>query len=204
MPPAFTQILIIANVLGYLLEMLLGDDLVRWFALWPGGGSGWAGLPIFSPWQLVTYSFLHAGLAHLAFNMFALWMFGSDLERVWGARRTAVAYFVSVVTGALTQLLVSAAFGGGGAPVIGASAGVFGLLLAYALVFPNRTIMPLFPPIPMPARMFVLLYAVLELVLGVTGSQAGVAHFAHLGGLLGGWLAYYFGRGRPGSWRGGR
>jgi membrane associated rhomboid family serine protease len=106
-----------------------------------------------------------------------------------------------VIIGALTQLLVSAAFGSGGAPVIGASAGVFGLLLAYALVFPNRTIMPLFPPIPMPARMFVLLYAVLELVLGVTGTQAGVAHFAHLGGLLGGWLVYRFGRGRPGNWR---
>jgi len=85
---------------------------------------------------------------------------------------------------------------------VGASAGVFGLLLAYALLFPNRRIMLLFPPIPMPARMFVLLYATLELVLGVTGTQSGVAHFAHLGGLLGGWWVYRFGRSRPRYWRG--
>ena len=79
---------------------------------------------------------------------------------------------------------------------------MFGILLAYALVFPNRTIVSVIPPIPMPARVFVLLYAVLELVLGVTGTQAGVAHFAHLGGLLGGWLVYRYGRSRPGNWRG--
>jgi membrane associated rhomboid family serine protease len=113
-----------------------------------------------------------------------------------------MAYFASVVSGGVAQLLVSSLFGPGGGPVVGASAGVFGILLAYALVFPNRTIVPLFPPIPMPARIFVLLYAVLELVLGVTGTQAGVAHFAHLGGLLGGWLVYKYGRARPGNWRG--
>ena len=99
-------------------------------------------------------------------------------------------------------MLVGGLFGSGGGPVVGASAGVFGILLAYALVFPNRTIVPLIPPIPMPARVFVLLYAVLELVLGVTGTQAGVAHFAHLGGLLGGWLVYKYGRSTPGNWRG--
>jgi membrane associated rhomboid family serine protease len=145
----------------------------------------------------VTYSFLHGNLMHLAFNMFALWMFGGELERVWGARRLATAYFASVVTGAVTHLLVAGAFGGGGAPVVGASAGIFGLLLAYALLFPNRRIMLLFPPIPMPARVFVLLYVLLELYLGVTGTQSGVAHFAHLGGLLGGWWVYRFGRSGP-------
>ena len=98
--------------------------------------------------------------------------------------------------------LVGGLFGSGSGPVVGASAGVFGILLAYALVFPNRTIVPLIPPIPMPARVFVLLYAVLELVLGVTGTQAGVAHFAHLGGMLGGWLVCKYWRSRPGNWRG--
>ena len=202
--PAFTQALIIANVVGYFLEMQMGRVLFQWFALWPGAGAGLASLPVLTPWQLVTYSFLHGGLTHLAFNMFALWMFGGELERVWGARRVAMAYFASVVSGGAAQLLVGGLFGAGGGPVVGASAGVFGILLAYALVFPNRTIVPLIPPIPMPARVFVLLYAVLELVLGVTGTQAGVAHFAHLGGLLGGWLVYKYGRARPGSWGGRR
>jgi membrane associated rhomboid family serine protease len=204
MLPPFTQALIIANVVVYLLEMQMGMVLFQWFALWPGAGAGLASLPVLTPWQLVTYSFLHGGLTHLAFNMFALWMFGGELERVWGARRVAMAYFASVVSGAVAQLLVSGLFGPGGGPVVGASAGVFGILLAYALVFPNRTIMPLIPPIPMPARVFVLLYAVLELVLGVTGTQAGVAHFAHLGGLLGGWLVYRYGRTTSGNWRGRR
>ena len=200
--PAFTQFLIIANVGVFLLQLAGGGGLVQWFALWPGDGAGLGSLPLLTPWQLVTYSFLHGSLMHLAFNMFALWMFGAELERVWGARRLATAYFASVVTGAVTHLLVAGAFGGGGGPVVGASAGVFGLLLAYALLFPNRKIMLLFPPIPMPARVFVLLYVLLELYLGVTGTQSGVAHFAHLGGLLGGWWVYRFGHSRPRAWRG--
>ncbi|MEO8165294.1 MAG: rhomboid family intramembrane serine protease, partial [Betaproteobacteria bacterium] len=184
------------------LETVMGNVLFQWFALWPGAGPGLAAVPILTFWQLVTYSFLHSGLMHLAFNMFALWMFCGELERVWGPRRVAKAYFASVVSGALAQLLVGGLFVPAGGPVVGASAGVFGILLAYALVFPNRTIVLLIPPIPMPARVFVLLYALLELVLGVTGTQAGVAHFAHLGGLLGGWLVYRYGRASPRTWRG--
>ncbi|MEO8005510.1 MAG: rhomboid family intramembrane serine protease [Betaproteobacteria bacterium] len=203
MPP-FVQGLIIANVVIYLLELQMGNVLFQWFALWPGAGPGLASLPLLTPWQLVTYSFLHGGLMHLAFNMFALWMFGSELERVWGSRRFAFAYFGSVITGGVAQLLAGGMFGPPGGPVVGASAGAFGIMLAYALVFPNRRIVPLFPPIPMPARVFVLLYAGVELFLGVTGTQAGVAHFAHLGGLLGGWLVYRYWRSAPGSWRGRR
>ena len=195
MLPPITQALIIANILGFLLEMNMGGILLRWFALWPGSGGVFGIIPS-APWQLITYSFLHAGLMHLAFNMFALWMFGADLERVWGGKRLAVAYFASVLTGGLAQLLVGALFGPQGGPVIGASAGVFGLLLAYALVFPNRTIMPLFPPIPMSTKAFALLYGGLELILGITGTQVGVAHFAHLGGMLGGFLALQYFRGR--------
>lgn len=200
--PPFTQALIIANVIGYLLQMLAGNAMLYWFALWAGEGGGLASLPLLTPWTLVTYSFLHDthNLMHIAFNMLAVWMFGGEIERVWGARRTAAAYFASVVTGGLAQILLGAMFGEGGGPVIGASAGVFGLLLAYALIFPNRRIMPLFPPIPMPARVFVILYAVLELVFGVTGMVSGVAHFAHLGGLVGGWLVYKYWRARPQHW----
>jgi membrane associated rhomboid family serine protease len=198
MPPPFTLYLVIANVVVFFLQGTRG--VFELFALWPGSGTGLASLPLLAPWQLVTYSFLHGSLLHLGFNMLAVWMFGGELERVWGPRRLATAYFASVITGAVMQLMVGAMFGEGG-PVIGASAGVFGLLLAYALVFPNRRIMPLFPPIPMPARVFVLLYAVLELIFGVTGTVSGVAHFAHLGGLIGGLLVYKYWRSRPGGWR---
>ncbi len=199
--PAFTQALIIANIAGFVLQQIFGGAMLQWLALWPPGAGGWANSSLLAPWQWLSYSFLHGSVMHLAFNMFGLWMFGGDLERVWGPRRVALAYFASVFLGAGAQVFVSAVLGSGGAPVIGASAGVFGLLLGFALVFPERRIMPLFPPIPMPARVFVVLYAALELTLGVTGTQAGVAHFAHLGGLLGGWLVYRFGRGGPGSWR---
>jgi membrane associated rhomboid family serine protease len=201
MLPPFTRALLIANVVVFLLQTQGGRGLVQWFGLWPGGGAGLASLPWQAPWQIVTYSFLHGSFMHLAFNMFAVWMFGTELERVWGARRLAIAYFASVVSGGVAHLIVGVAFGAGGGPVIGASAGVFGVLLAYALVFPHRKIVPLIPPIPMPARVFVALYAALELYLGVTGTQSGVAHFAHLGGLLGGWLGYRYGRSGPGKYR---
>ncbi len=191
MPP-FIQFLITANVIVYLLQGLLGPVLIQWFALWPGHWS-WI---LVTPWTLVSYSFLHGGLMHIAFNMFAIWMFGSDLERVWGPRRLAVAYFLGVVMGALAQIVVGEAFGGGGLPVIGASAGVFAVLLSYAIVFPDRRVMLLFPPIPMPARVFVALYGAIELILGVTGTASGVAHFAHLGGMLGGWIAWRYGKSR--------
>jgi membrane associated rhomboid family serine protease len=198
--PPFTRALVIANAVLFLLQMVVGNALIYWFALWPGEGAGLASLPLLTPWTLVTYSFLHGNFMHLAFNMLAVWMFGGDLERLWGVKRTAAAYFASVVTGGIMQLIVGATFGGAAGPVIGASAGVFGIMLAYALVFPNRKIMPLFPPIPMPARVFVLLYASLELVFGITGTVSGVAHFAHLGGLIGGFLVYKYWRGKPRGW----
>ena len=196
MLPRVTQSLIVANVIGFALELLVGEPLFDWFALWPGGGSGLASLPLLQPWQLVTYGFLHANVMHLAFNMFGLWMFGSELERLWGPRRFLGCYASSVLAGGATQLLVGAAADGIGGPVIGASAGVFGLLLGYALYFPNRTVILLFPPVPMPARVFAVVYALIELTLGVTGTQAGVAHFAHLGGMLGAYLSIQHARGR--------
>jgi membrane associated rhomboid family serine protease len=192
--PKFTQTIIVVNIAGFLLQQIFGDAMLQWFALWPPNAGDWANSSILMPWQWVTYSFLHGSVTHLAFNMIGLWMFGSDLERVWGAGRVALAYFASVFCGAGAQVLVAYLLGNMGVPVIGASAGVFGLLLAFAMVFPERRVMALFLPIPIPARMFVLLYSILELTLGVTGTQAGVAHFAHLGGLLGGWLIYRYGR----------
>jgi membrane associated rhomboid family serine protease len=179
MPPA-TQALIVANILVFLAEIMLGNRFASLLALWPAG-------PQFIPWQVLTYAFVHAGVPHLAFNMFGVYMFGSDLERVWGSRRYVGYFLACVLSAAATQLIV-AGITGAEYPTVGASGGVFGLLIAYAMLFPQRMIMPLFPPIPMRAPVFVTVYGVLELALGVTGTGEGVAHFAHLGGLAGGFL----------------
>ncbi|MDQ6618176.1 MAG: rhomboid family intramembrane serine protease [Pseudomonadota bacterium] len=194
MPPVTTALLA-ANVAVYLLQSVL-PGLVVPFGLWPLGASAADPSIGFAPWQLVTYAFLHGGFTHLAFNMFALYMFGGAIEQVFGARRFLVYYVVCVVSAALTQLLF-AGMSGAIYPTVGASGGVFGLLLAYGMYFPNTRVMLLFPPIPMPARMFVTLYAVIELVLGVTGSQEGVAHFAHLGGMIGGYALLRLWRSAP-------
>jgi membrane associated rhomboid family serine protease len=178
--PPVTQALILINVLAFLLDSVSGDLLTELMALWPIGAN-------FMPWQIITYAFLHGNLSHLLFNMFGVYMFGSDLERVWGPRRYFTFYMVSAISAAITQLIVSS-LTGAVYPTIGASGAVFGLLLAFAMVFPRRMVVPLFPPIPMRAPIFVALYGGLELVLGVTGTQAGVAHFAHLGGMAGGFL----------------
>lgn len=189
MPPV-THALIVANLAVYLLQLVADDWLVSLFALWPltGGAYGLPAEVAFRPWQLLSYSFLHGSGTHLFFNMLALYMFGSDVERVFGTRRFVTFYFACVVTAAIAQLLVATLSGAPPYPTVGASGGVFGLLMAFAMYFPRRTVMLIFPPIPMPAWLFVLLYGGVELYLGVTGTQAGVAHFAHLGGMLGGYL----------------
>jgi rhomboid family protein len=178
-PPA-TRALILINVVVWLLEQVASEATLGLFALWPLG-------QLFHPWQVITYAFLHdvRSFTHIFFNMFALYMFGGALESYWGTQRFLVFYFASVLAAAGTELVVLAQ-SQTVEPVIGASGGVFGLLLAFAWYFPRQRLMLLFPPIPMPAWLFVTLYGALELVLGVTGAQAGVAHFAHLGGMLGG------------------
>ena len=197
MPPVTTS-LIVANVAMFLLFSSTGD-LLSPLALWPLGAAQYVGIG-FAPWQLVTYAFLHGSMLHLLFNMFALYMFGTAIEQVFGSRRYLIYYAVCVVSAALAQLLV-AKLTGGFYPTVGASGGVFGLLLAYGLYFPNNRVMLLFPPIPMPARVFVLIYAALELVMGVTGAQSGVAHFAHLGGMVGGFIMLRYWRGGGPTWR---
>jgi membrane associated rhomboid family serine protease len=112
-------------------------------------------------------------------------MFGAEVERYVGPRRLLACYFASVITAALSQLFIPMIFGAPAGPTIGASGGVFGLLLAYAFLFPTRKVIPLIPPIPMPAWLFATLYAAVELFLGVTGTLSGIAHFAHLGGMVG-------------------
>ena len=122
--------------------------------------------------------------------------FGSEIERLLGANRYIVYYFACVIGAAVAQLLVMQWMGGDPYPTVGASGGVFGLLLAFGMAYPYRKLMLLFPPIPMPAWLFVTLYGILELVLGVTGTQQGVAHFAHLGGMAAGFVLLQFWRRR--------
>ncbi len=197
-PPA-TRALILINVAVYLLELLAPNLMTALFALWPLGEG-------FRPWQLITYAFLHdpKNILHIVLNMFALYMFGGALERYWGGRRLVLFFLVCVLTAALTQLAVQYPAGNASAadaaqaagPVLGASGGVFGVLLAFAWYFPKQRVILLFPPIPMPAWLFVTLYGLVELFFGVTGIESGVAHFAHLGGMLGGALCILYWRAR--------
>jgi membrane associated rhomboid family serine protease len=180
------MVLIAANVAVYLIEKWIGGPFMALFALWPLQPYT-DGQSYFHFWQIVTYAFLHdpSNLAHIGFNMLALYMFGTEIERYAGPWRLLACYFASVVTAALAQLLVQSLPGAPFDQTVGASGGVFGLLLAFAMMFPHRKVIPLIPPIPMPAWLFAVLYAGVELLFGVTGTLSGIAHFAHLGGMVG-------------------
>jgi membrane associated rhomboid family serine protease len=183
--------LLVANGLVFALQQVAFESMMIKFALWPATHSQ----SPFAPWQLLTYGFLHGNLTHIAFNMFGLWMFGRDLEWLWGPRRFLTYYLICVVGAGMIQLLV-AATQGGLYPTVGASGGLFGLLLAYGLTFPNRIVVPLFPPIPMRAITFVVVFGLLELYLGLSGNAPGIANFAHLGGMLFGFLTLRYWRGQ--------
>lgn len=206
-----TQALLIANVAMFLLQMVLPDALMARLLLWPiGAGQVLPGAG-FLPWQLVSAGFMHATFGHIFFNMLALWMFGSPLEAVWGARRFTTYYLVSLVGANVLQVIVGTlllAQGQFPVPVLGASGAVFALLLGYGMLFPEQR-MIVFPiPVPIKARTLVIIYGAMELFFAYTGRQPGVAHFVHLGGMLFGWLLIRYWRGQPpfgrGSGRGGR
>jgi membrane associated rhomboid family serine protease len=194
-----TRALILANVVVFGLQQLYADALTDLFALWPVGSYLVApGERVgFEPWQLLTSAFLHASTTHIFLNMFALWMFGREVERTLGSRRYAVLYFAAVLSAALVQLVVvSTMVGPQIYPTVGASGGVFGILLAFAWLYPRRVVVLLIPPIPMPAWLFVGLYGLIELGSGVFGTKSGIAHFAHLGGMLGAFIVLRYWRSR--------
>lgn len=178
-PPAVKH-LVIVNLLCFLALMTpgIGDYLFHYGALWPIDS------PRFEPWQLISYMFLHAGLGHIFFNLFALWIFGQAIENFWGTKRFATYYFLTGIGAALIHMWIS----GGGAPTIGASGAVFGILLAFGMMFPERYILLLIPPIPIKAKYFVAIFGAIELFYGVTGTRTGIAHFAHLGGMVVGFI----------------
>ncbi|GAA5520844.1 rhomboid family intramembrane serine protease [Aliifodinibius salicampi] len=178
-PPAVKHLLII-NGLAFvgLNTPIIGQMLFEYGALWPleSGRFGF--------WQLVSYMFLHAGLGHIFFNLFALWMFGQAIENFWGTQRFTIYYFLTGIGAAILHMIV----GPGGVPTLGASGAVYGILLAFGMMFPDRPIMLLFPPIPIKAKYFVAGFGAIELISGLTRSNSGVAHFAHLGGMLVGFI----------------
>ena len=194
--PPVTKVLMLLCVALFCLQAFLPLEL--WFALWPMSSGR------FMPWQPLSYAFLHGDLFHLLFNMLGLWMFGSELERLWGQKRYIHFMAAGIVAAALTQMLLVTVMGSR-AYTVGISGGIFALLLAFGMLFPNRTVMLLIPPIPMKAKTFVWVFGALELLLGLgllnfifgNGTTDDVAHFAHLGGMLGGFLMIRYWRRQP-------
>ena len=187
-PPVVKNLLII-NVLIFAATKLLpiGPQIMHYCALW-------VDMTPFRTYQFVTYMFLHADVEHLFFNMFALWMFGRTLEYELGSKRFLVYYMICGIGAALIQAGIAWAMDEP-LPLVGASGAVMGLLLAFGVMHPNAVIMLLFPPIPMKAKWFVIVYGIIELLLGWRGS-GNVAHFAHVGGMLCGLLLLYWWRRR--------
>lgn len=146
------------------------------------------------PWQLITYMFLHADIYHILFNLFALWIFGQAIENLWGSKRFLVYYMLCGIGAAVIHMFVGGYF----TYTLGASGAVFGILLAFGMMFPDRYIMLLIPPIPVKAKYFVTFYGLFELFNGLSMPNSGVAHFAHLGGLVIGFiLIKYWGMKKP-------
>jgi len=186
--PPVTKVFVLICVAVFCAQLLLGRWIEGLFALWPLASGN------FMPWQVLSYAFLHGDIGHLLFNMLGLWMFGSELERIWGQKRYIRFLVASALAAALAQIVWTMVVGSR-VPTVGASGALFGLLLAFGMLFPNRIIVPLIPPIPMKAKYFVAIFGGLELLLGFLGGS-GVAHFAHLGGMLGGFLMIRFWRGQ--------
>jgi len=181
--PPVIKALLISNVAIFFLSSFFGlfringlplsavIDVI--FPLYPLGYG-------FQFWQLFTYMFMHGGLMHLLFNMFALWMFGMELENTWGSRKFLFYYLLCGLGAGLSNLFIGPLFSAGG-PTVGASGAIYGVLIAFGIMYPDRPIFIYFL-LPIRARYFVLLYILIEIYAGVTGTPDGVAHFAHLGG----------------------
>ncbi len=191
--PPMIKFLLLTNILVFLTDTLIfstlvidGESLWQYFRYFFALQHIQTGA--FYPWQLITYQFMHADIGHLFWNMFALWIFGVELENVWGTRRFVQFYLLSGVGAGLIQLATSLLPDAQLVPTVGASGSIFGLLLAFGLTFPDRPIMmfPIFFPIP--AKIFVLIYGGIDLLQGIFSPNSGVAHFAHLGGAFFGYM----------------
>lgn len=197
MPPVVKNLIMI-NVLMYLITAITGSFMYENFALF------YFKSPLFKPYQLVTHMFMHGGFTHILFNMYTLFIFGCVLERVWGSRKFLFYYFVTGIGAALLHMGVMwlqlrgyiADLNAGDmyaqvniqslltTPTVGASGAIYGLLLAYGMLFPDNIMQLIFPPVALKAKWFVIIFGALELLLGLSGRGGNVAHFAHLGGMI--------------------
>ena len=202
LPEAVKNIIII-NVLVYLATSLNGDFMYKYFALF------YPTSPFFHWWQPLTHMFMHGGFWHLFFNMYTLYIFGSVLERVWGTKKFLIFYFVTGFGAAavhtsvewiqmahwMTQVAENGSMAAQASihalkmtPTVGASGAIYGLLMGYAMLYPDSIMRLIFPPVAMKAKWFVLIFGAIELLTGLSGAGTGIAHFAHLGGLIFGFL----------------
>ena len=185
--PEVTRNIIAINVLLFVATIYSGDTMYEYLALFNYKSN------YFHGWQMITHMFMHGSFTHLLFNMFGLYMFGSRLEQMWGAKRYINFYLITGLGAALlhtlvqdyeiTQGLISV-----NQPTVGASGALFGILVAFAMYWPNTQLFLMFIPVPIKAKWAVIGYAAFELFAGISGFQAGVAHFAHLGGALFGFI----------------
>ena len=200
--PKVTRNLIIINVIVFIATLINEDFMVATFAMF------YPTSPFFHVWQIVTHMFMHGGFMHILFNMYTLWMFGSVLERMIGERKFLIFYFVcglgavalhtgveylqvqgfmkAIAEGSTTAAQSYAELKA--TPVVGASGAIYGVIIGYAMLFPESKLTLLFPPVTLSAKWMVIIFAALELLFGITGSAVNIAHFAHLGGMLFGWL----------------
>lgn len=190
--PVVTRNIVLINVIFFIATLVNEEFMMRTFALFSPLS------PLFRPWQLVTHMFMHGGFWHIFLNMYTLLMFGTVLERHIGAKKFLVFYFVTGLGAALLHTgvewarLISSALPVAqpylNIPCVGASGAIYGVLIGYGLLFPEAVLMLLFPPIPLKAKWLVVIFVVTELLTGIFGTTDGIAHFAHLGGMLFGWL----------------
>lgn len=182
--------LLIINVVFYLVTYMvpnMHEKMLEWFALF------YPTSPFFKPWQFVTHMFMHGGLIHIVFNMYALWAFGSPLEQLWGRNKFFFFYFSAGLGAAAVYTLSNYFFQNFDAIAVGASGAIYGVLVAFAMNFPNAKLALIFFPVPIAAKYFIPLIIVGDLFFGFTGYSAGnIAHFAHVGGALVGFLIMLF------------
>ena len=206
--PRVTRNLLIINVLMFVGTLLNQEVMMRYFALF------YPTSPYFHWWQYLTHMFMHGGWWHIIFNMYALFIFGSVVERIIGEKKFLILYFVCGLGAAALHTGVEYLQATGymneiakgsqvamqnytilkSTPTVGASGAIYGLLIAYAMLFPEAKLTLIFPPVTLSAKWWVIIFAVIELVTGVTGTAAGIAHFAHLGGMLFGFLLIWYWR----------
>ncbi len=187
--PPVTRNILIAIVVMFVAQQILGQTggyfIARYFALYP------IDTPYFYPWQLITYALLHGNLMHLFFNGFAIWMFGSQIEHYWGEKKYSIFIITCIIGSGLANALLSQS------AAVGISGAVYGLLVAYGMMWPNHTIQLILPPIPMKAKYFVMIFAGIALISSINPRNDGIAHIAHLGGALTGFLLIQFWRKKP-------